>query len=439
MHGPKSHAGAATPDSARAHHGAAAGTPTVAVEVVHPQKGGIVRTSTQPGSVHWFEAAELYAKISGYLKEQSVDIGVEVKKGELLAVIDNPEVIEEAARAAAALLQAKAAVTQAEARVRTAEADLKTAQAMVKKAEADIARYTSTKRFREKELARYQGLLAQKAIQQQLVDEIEEHYESAIAAERSAEAEVHASKAKVTSSEAMVEQAKADLAEASANVAVAESNLSRAKVFVEYTRIVSPYTGVVTLRGFHRGDFIRSAEGGGEKPILTVARTDKVRVVTYVPDRDVPYTNVGDKAQLTLDALPGEVFEGTVTRFAQTEDRESRTMRTEVDLLNPKDRLREGMYGNLTLILDDSTQNLTIPTICLAAKSGQGASVFVVRDGRVHATQVKTGADDGLRIEIVSGLKLEDDVVLNPGQVADGIPVEPLRKSDIVAERPEAN
>ena len=96
----------------------------------------------------------------------------------------------------------------------------------------------------------------------------------------------------------MIETAKADLAEARANVKVAESNLARTKVFVEYTRIVSPYTGIITHRGFHRGDFIRSAEGGGEKPILTAARIDKVRVVTYIPDRDVPFTDVGDKAKL---------------------------------------------------------------------------------------------------------------------------------------------
>jgi HlyD family secretion protein len=429
MHEPKSHAGAAIPDSASGHHGSVAGAPTVTLEVVRPRQGGIVRTSTQPGSVHWFEAAELYAKISGYLKEQSVDIGTKVKQGDLLAVIDNPELIEDAKRAAAAVLQAEAAVAQADARVRTSEADLKTALAMVKKAEAEIGRYASTRRFHEKQLNRYKGLLGQKALPQQMVDEEEDRYESAIAAERSAEAEVFASKAKVTSSEAMVEQAKADLAEAKANVTVARSNLSRANVFVDYTRIVSPYTGVVTFRGFHRGDFIRSAEAGGETPILTVARTDKVRVVTHVPDRVVTFTDVGDKAKLTPDALPGEVFEGTVTRFAQTEDPHSRTMRTEVDLPNPNGRLREGMYGDLTLLLDESTESMTIPTACLAAKSGQAASVFVVRDGHVHAAPVKTGADDGLRIEILSGLQPEDQVVLNPGQVTDGLAAEPVEAS----------
>jgi RND family efflux transporter MFP subunit len=428
-HASKAHP--AAPGTA-SHHGASEGTPApVRVEVIHPRSGGITRTSAQIGSVHWFEAAELYAKVSGYLKELSVDIGDRVKQGQVLAIIDNPEVIEEAAHAAAALEQAKASVTQSEAKIRTAEADVEAARAMVKKDEADIERYTSARHYRSKVLARFQGLLARKAVEQQVVDEQEEAYESAVAAEHSAQAEVFTAQAKVTSATATVEQFKADLAEAKANVDVAASNLAKAKVYVEYTKIVSPYTGVITFRGFHRGDFIvegiRSSEGGTERPILTVARTDKVRVVTYVPDRDVPFTDVGDKAMVALDALPGEVFEGTVTRFAETEDTQSRTMRTEVDLPNPKDRLREGMYGITTIILDPSSEHLTVPTASLTGKTGQGeASIFVLRDGRAHLVPVKIGADDGLRVEILSNLGPEDNVILNPGQVADGVPAEPL-------------
>jgi RND family efflux transporter MFP subunit len=429
MHEKKPEHGAATP-TAKGEHGESPGSSgPLRVDVTHPQQGGLTRTSTQPGSVHWFEMAELFAKVSGYLKDQSVDIGSPVKQGQLLAVIDNPEVIKEADRDAAALAQTKAAVTQAEARIRTAEADLAAAVALVKKADAEVLRATSTRRYREKELNRYRGLFAQNAVDRRIVDEEEDHYEAAIAGEHAAEAEVYTAKARVGSAEAMVEQSRADLAEAREKVNVADSNLAKARVFVDYTRITSPYTGLVTFRGFHRGDFIRSAEGGSvdDKPILSVARTDKVRVVTYVPDRDVPYVNVGDKIQLTLDALPDEVFEGTVTRFAQIEDPQTRTMRTEVDLNNPDDRLREGMYGMLTIILHHSAQSLTIPTACLTGKSSEGrASVFVIRDGRVHEIQVKTGIDNGMRVEILTGLKPDDNVVLNPGQVADGEAAQPV-------------
>jgi RND family efflux transporter MFP subunit len=426
----KYHAGAATPEPKHESDDATSDSGPVQVEIIHARKGGITRSSSQTGSVHAFESAELFAKTSGYLKELSVDIGDRVKEGQILAVIDNPELIEEVERGAAALAQAKATVIQAEARIKTNEADVKAAEAAVIKAKADVERYVSTRKFREKELARYRGLRLKEAVPQQIIDEEEEHLDSAIAAEHAAEAEVFAAQARVTSARATVDQAKADLIESKANVDVAASNLDKATVLAAYTKIMSPYNGVVTFRGFHRGAFIRSAEGGTEKPILTVARTDKVRVVTYVPDRDVPFTDVGDKARVTLDALPGQVFEGTVTRFAETEDVQSRTMRTEIDLENLKNQLREGMYGIATIILQESSENATIPTSCLTGRTAQGsASVFAIRGGKAHLTPVKTGVDDGLRVEILAGLQVDDAVVLNPALVGDGAPALALEPS----------
>jgi RND family efflux transporter MFP subunit len=403
------------------------GTEKIRVEVVHPRKGGMMRTSAQTGSVDAFEKAELYAKVSGYLKTLSVDIGDHVKEGQVLAEIDNPEQVKERDRDAATLEEARAAVRKAESRVKTAEADLEAAEAELAKAGAEVDRYASARSYREKELARFKVLFRQHALQQQAIDEEEEHYESALAAEHSARAAVISTQAQVVSAQAMVEQARADLVEARANVEVAKSDLDKSQVLVDYSRIISPYDGVVTFRGFHRGAFIRSAEEGTVRPILTVARTDKLRVVTYIPDRDVPFTDVGDRALITLTALPGEVFEGKVSRLAETEDPQSRTMRTEIDLWNPKNRLREGMYGIATILLQESSGSLTVPTFCLSDKSkGNEGSVFVVRDGKAKLVPVKIGADDGVRVEIVSGLRPEDDVVLNPGLVTDGTPVEPI-------------
>ena len=142
---------------------------------------------------------------------------------------------------------------------------------------------------------------------------------------------------------ARVKKAEADLDEAKANVAVAEAKLGRANVLVGYTKITSPYDGVD-----HPAELLPAGPSsarpprGATVPLLTVARTDKVRVVTQVPDRDVPFTDVGDPAEVTLDALGGEVFKGKVSRFAETEDPTSRTMHTEIDLPNPDNRLRAG-------------------------------------------------------------------------------------------------
>ncbi|HMB05724.1 MAG TPA: efflux RND transporter periplasmic adaptor subunit, partial [Isosphaeraceae bacterium] len=381
-------------------------------------------TSTQTGSVHPDMAAALFAKVSGYLKEQSVDIGSKVKEGQVLAAIDDPEVVKEADRAAAALEQTKSMVVQAAARVKTAAADREAAAAAVQQAQADIERYTSTRKYREKELARYRALYQRNAVQQGVVEEEEEHYESAVAAEHSAQAAVVTAKAKLNSAAAAIEQAKADLAESRANVQVAEAMLAKAKVLVDYTKIIAPYDGVITLRSFWPGDFIRSAAEGNTVPLLNIVKTDKVRVVTYVPDRDVPYTDVGDEAEIRLDALPGEVFKGKVSRFSETEDPQSRTMRTEIDLPNPDGRLREGMYGIATIILQNNSSHLTVPSSAVTSRSEGGkASVYVVRDGKAHLAPITIGADDGIRVEVLTGLEADDAVVLNSGTASDGMAV----------------
>ncbi len=400
---------------------------SIRVEVAHPERGGLTRTSTQIGSVHAFEHADLFAKVSGYLKTQVVDIGSRVKKGQILAEIDDPELIKEADRAAASLEQAKTVVLQAQARISTAAADEQAAGAAVSKANADVASFVAKRKYRQKELTRYRELFSRQAVPQQVVDEYEDNYESALAQERSAEAEVISTKAQLNAAHARVDQAKADLAQAKANVDVISETLAKDRVLVDYTKIVSPYDGVVTLRTYHIGAFIRSAaEGGSDRPLLTVARTDKMRVVTYVPDRDVPYTDVGDKAIITLDALPEQKFEGTVSRFSYSEVPDSRTMRTEVDLENPTGVLREGMYGIATVILETNTSSLTIPTKALSSKSegGTTASVFVVKDGRAREVPVSIGIDNGMRVEILRGLKPEDEVIITRTGITDGIPVQ---------------
>jgi HlyD family secretion protein len=157
---------------------------------------------------------------------------------------------------------------------------------------------------------------------------------------------------------------------------------------------------------------------------LTVARTDKVRVITQIPDRDVPLTDVNDPAEVTLDAMGTEVFKGKVSRFADAEDTTSRTMHTEIDLDNPKDRIKPGMYGIAKVILDTATKNSTLPASCLVGESKDGkGELFVVKDGKAKKTQVSVGADDGIRVEILSGITPDDEVIVNTGSVSDGVPV----------------
>jgi RND family efflux transporter MFP subunit len=403
----------------------------VPVETVRLSPGGIVRTSSQIGSVHAFQEADLFAKVSGYLKELYVDFGSRVKEGQLLAEIDDPEVFKDEARAAAAVDQAKAAVKQAKARIETAAANLKTAEATIGLSKAELERRESSREYREKQYRRIKDLVARKVMEPKVEDEEKDRFGAAVADVHAAEAAVKTAEAEAAAAKAKLDTARADLAEAEANVEVDQANLAKAHVLVEYTRITSPYNGVITGSYFFRGAFIRSAAEGETRPLLSVARTDKVRVVTAVPDRDVPLCDVGDDAEITIDALPSRVFKAKVSRFADVEDPTSRTMHTEIDLPNPEDRLRPGMYGIARIFLETSTKRSTLPASCLVGDtSGERADVYVVKDGRAKKTPIQVGAEDGLRVEVTAGLDPNDEVVVSPSTVTEMALVRPVSRMD---------
>ncbi len=309
-----------SPSSAKKNgtgNGAATAQSAGRILVVKPHKGGIPRTTTQPATMESFDFADLYAKISGYVKVQPVDIGDTVKAGQVLVEIDAPEFEATLKEDEAAVGQAEAQVAQMVARVATAKAEFDAAEANVVQVAAELEKATAFLAFREIQFQRISELFAKKSIEERRVDETREQRDAAQSAENSARAAILNAKAQSAAAKARIASAEADVVDARAKVRSAKAKAARAQVFVDYTNIVSPYNGVVTRRSFHVGDFIRAADQGGNTPLLTVARTDLMRVVVQVPDRDVPYTGVGDPAVLVVDTLLGEKFHGKVARFAK--------------------------------------------------------------------------------------------------------------------------
>jgi len=397
----------------------------VYVRVTHPRRGGVERTSSQPGTVQAFETVELYAGVSGYLKTLAVDIGDRVKHGQPLARVDVPELAKQVQRNEAAVEQAEARVKQMKARTASAKADLEAARAGVVQAQAVAKSKAAELRFREQQLRRMQDLFASKSIDVRLVDEKTEQRDAALETERAAKSAVLTASAGVAAAVAKVEQAEADRQEAESEVKVARADLEKSQVLVGFATITAPFDGVVTVRNFFPGDFVRAAtESGDRKPLLVVQRTDLFRVVVQVPDRDVPYTDVGDLAEVEIDALPGRKLPAKVSRMAQSEDPATRLMHVEVDLPNPTVKIRHGMYGRVTLRLDRSDA-LAVPSGCLVGKDRDGtAKVFVVRDGVARLAAVRVGADNGLEVAVLDGLTADDDVILHPGgDVEDGTAV----------------
>jgi HlyD family secretion protein len=389
--------------------------PLPSVTVVKPRTGGIPQTVQQPAVMHAFESVDLYAMVSGYLKSQTVDIGSRVKKNEVLAELNVPRDAKASEEAAALLAQAKAQVVQADARIKMAQAQRGAAEAAISVAEADLDRLVARRVFADKQYARVNSLVAQQAADAKLADEQMSDLAAAVAAEHTGQAEILNAKAKLLAAEAAVDQAKADAAEAKANQGVAEARLDRSKVNLDYAKIVAPFDGVVSHRSFHVGTLIHSAAEGEQLPLLTVKRTDKMRVVVLVPDVYVVLTKLGDAAVVSVDALDGRSFPGTLARIARAEDAE-RMMRVEIDLLNPDDVLFDGMYGKASITLQQDRKSLAVPATCVVEHSGRsGGAVFVVRDGTARRVEVKLGGDNGTLAEIRSGIGPNDLVVVPSG------------------------
>lgn len=407
------------------------------VKVAHPKKGGLARTTTQPGVLHAFEYADLFSKASGYLTFQVVDIGDTVERGQTLAEVYDPERQQEAEEAAAAVEEAKAQAQQAEARVTAGQAAVTAAKAMLTQRKAEVARYTANREYREKEYVRYIDLTQQRAVDFRVSDEKQKEYEASLGAEKEANAAVATAEAELAEKIADVVTLKATVASAWANVRSLEARERRANIMVEYLTITSPYQGVVTRRFYHRGAFVRAAGQTSDTPLLSVARTDRMRVVVYLRDRDVAYLDRGDEAVIRIDALDGEEFHGTIARYSEYLDPANRTMRAEIDLDNPTGRLREGMYGAVTILLERPSDHLTIPSGALAQRSEGGEGiVFVVHGHRADKTTVRVGRDNGLRAEILEGLSSDDAVVVSySGSLEDGEPVDADRIDEDSGQR----
>jgi RND family efflux transporter MFP subunit len=363
--------------------------------------------------------------------ERLLDIGDRVKKGQKLAVVDVPELEAQLKRNKAGVKQTEARVDQMKARVNSAEADLDAAKAAVTSAQASHRSAQAWVRYQSLEHQRYVDLAFVKAIEQRLVDESKEHLEAYIESEIKAKETIAANRAKVVAGQAKIKETEADVKVAQAEVEVAEAELERVHVLVAFATVVAPFDGVITQRRYFLNDYIRSANEAGNEPMLTVETTDKFRVIVQMPDRDVTATRIGATAFVEIDALPGEKIQAKVSRKADREDPDTRLMRVEIDLLNPNGKISDGMYGKVTIVLDHQVNLLSIPSTCVVRKAEDGTgTVFVVRDGRAHRLSVRlgdqtVGADSGLRVGVLTGLRSADEVILYPGSISEGAEVIP--------------
>ncbi len=242
-----------------------------------------------------------------------------------------------------------------------------------------------------------------------------------------AQQEIDDSQAKDLESEAQVSSSNAALSAAQQQLQVAEANQKQYAALSDYSRIVAPFSGVITARYADTGALIAAGTSGSSQsvPVVRLAEISKLRLVLPIPESVAAQIHLGDPVKAHVQAL-NQHFVGKVSRFADSLDRQTRTMETEIDFDNRDGHLIPGMYAETQLSLREKKDALTIPLEAVT-RNGDDAMVLAVnRENIIEERHVKLGLEDSVRVEVLSGLTDNDRVVIgNRSQLRGGQKIQP--------------
>jgi RND family efflux transporter MFP subunit len=209
--------------------------------------------------------------------------------------------------------------------------------------------------------------------------------------------------------------------QAQANLASAQANTARLRNTQNFNRVVAPFEGVLTSRNIDVGDLVDAGNGGVGKALFTVAQIDPLRLYVFVPQAYAQQVKVGDEVTVSMAEHQGGEFKGTIARTARAIDTATRTMQVEIRVPNPQDALIAGAYVQVTLPIKQDGSALIVPTNVLLFRPDGARVATVDAGGRVRLSTVKLGTDFGSSVAVLSGLKMDDRIVLNPADsLADG-------------------
>jgi len=384
------------PSSAETQESKVSEAPTVAVAKAKAEdmSHGLVLTAEfKP-----FQEIDVMAKVAGYVKRINVDVGDRVKQGELLAVLEIPEMADDQARAQSMLSRSQAEVARARDELQRAESS------------RDIAHLSYT---RLSDVAkRRAGLIAQQ--------------------------EIDDAQSKDVMAEAQVSGAKSNLSATEQQVHVSTAELQKVKTLADYIRVTAPFAGVITKRYADTGSMIQAGTSSSTQvmPLVRLSENSLLRLILPVPESAVPTVHVGQQVEVRVPTL-SRSFPGRVARYADKVSSGTRTMDTEVDVPNPSLILIPGMFAevNLTLASRNGVLAVPIPAVDLSGgNESSGQVVVVTRGNRIEIRRVQLGMQTASTIEIRSGLRAGDLVVTsNRSRLEAGQQVRP-RLSDANAE-----
>lgn len=311
------------------------GDDVATVKTVHPK-----RDKTFTLSVHQFATVEAYyqaglhARASGVVKYIPKDVGARVTRGELLAEIDVPDLRQEVAQKDAVIEQRRNELLMSKSMLKTAAANIEVAQAAIEQAQTEVTSAQATRDYRRMRYERFRQMALDSTQTAPVVEEEKRDFLAAEAKWEAAKVAVKKAIADLHEKEASQEAAQADITLKESLVRVAERDRDRMLALAEYARLTAPFDGVIVERNVDLGAFVQNATSSATRPLVTVARTDVVTVVTRLPDNVAPFVTRDTRVILQLDDLPGVTLEGRVTRYSPSVLNQDRTMQVEVDLFN---------------------------------------------------------------------------------------------------------
>ncbi|HEY4839951.1 MAG TPA: efflux RND transporter periplasmic adaptor subunit [Candidatus Acidoferrales bacterium] len=320
-----------------------------------------------------FQEIQVYAKVSGYIQKSYIDWGMHVKQGQLLAVLEIPELQQQ-------LQQDEASVKRSQQALEGAREELKRAESVYNVAHVTYTRLADVQKTRP-------DLLAQQ--------------------------DVDVAQGKDLEANAGVSSARDALAAAEQGVVGTKAALDKDKALFAYARITAPFDGVVTQVYAFTGALLPAGTSSGKDTLALcqLSQNNLLRLVIPLPERAVSDVHIGESVAVRL-TNPPKTFQGTIVRFSDQIDEQTRTMHAEVHVPNPKDELVTGMYASVLIPLHTAAHVLTLPIQVVQSAKESAGTVFVVNSSNhIEQRAVTLGLQTATQVEIVSGLQ-ENEMVI---------------------------
>jgi RND family efflux transporter MFP subunit len=346
--------------------------PAITVGVTKVVKKSLGRQITLSSELVPFQEIDVYAKESGYVKKLMVDYGTRVKAGEVMAILEIPEL----------------------------EAQLQEDRAEIKNALNEVTRA-------QHELERYQAQYKALHLQYTRLNSVFESQPGIVAQQ-----EVDDAQGKDLAASSQVDAGQAALEAAQSKLSVARAKMVRDQSLFDYSKITAPFPGVVTERYANLGTLVQAGTNSQAAPIVKLSEDDLFRLVIPVPESYVRYIHVGDPVDVRVPSL-NKTFPGKVARFSVDVKESTRTMHTEVDVKNRDRVLMPGLYADADVSLEHRDD---IPAIPLQSVNHEGSktTVFVVgKNNEIEDRPITLGLQTANDAEVVAGLKEGEEVVVS--------------------------